>query len=214
MTIENRRLSIERVDLHQIIPYVNNAKEHPREQIDQIKKSIEECGYNDLIAIDEENVIIEGHGRWEALREMGYEEIEVLRLPDMSEEQKKKYRILHNKLTMNTDFDLDVLEKELAEMSDDDKAFFGFDIDDIELDEEEEEEKVEIKFTESLDEKHNYLVLYFDNEVDWLQAQTVFGVERVKEYSTRKDGKEMNKPRVGVGRVINGASALAKVVSV
>ncbi len=207
-------MKIEKIELSQIVPYTKNAKEHPQEQIEQIKASIEECGYNDLIAIDEDNVIIEGHGRWQALRELGYTEIEVVRLEHLSEEKKKKYRILHNKLTMNSDFDFDMLEKELSDMSEDEKAFFGFESFDMEMEEEEEEERPEVRFTESLNEKHNYIVLYFDNEVDWLQAETVFGISRVKELSTRKDGKEMKKPRVGIGRVINGAEALSKVISV
>lgn len=207
-------MKIESVELSQIIPYAKNSKEHPQEQIEQIKASIEDCGYNDLIAIDENNVIIEGHGRWQALRELGYTEIEVVRLEHLSEEKKKKYRILHNKLTMNSDFDFDMLEKELADMSEDEKAFFGFDMFEEEFEEEEEEERPEVRFTESLNEKHNYIVLYFDNEVDWLQAETVFGIQRVKELSTRKDGKEMKKPRVGIGRVINGAEALSKVISI
>lgn len=207
-------MHIEKIELSQIVPYSKNAKEHPQEQIEQIKASIEDCGYNDLIAIDENNVIIEGHGRWQALRELGYTEIEVVRLEHLSEEKKKKYRILHNKLTMNSDFDFDMLEKELADMTEDEKAFFGFDMFDEEFEEEEEEERPEVRFTESLNEKHNYIVLYFDNEVDWLQAETVFGIQRVKELSTRKDGKEMKKPRIGIGRVINGAEALSKVISV
>lgn len=207
-------MKIEKIELSKIIPYEKNAKEHPREQIEQIKRSIEDCGYNDLIAIDENNVIIEGHGRWESLRELGYVEIEVVRLTHLTEEQKKKYRVLHNKLTMNSDFDFDMLEKELADMNEDEKAFFGFDTFDEEFEEDEEEERPEVRFTESLNEKHNYIVLYFDNEVDWLQAETVFGIQRVKELSTRKDGKEMKKPRVGIGRVINGAEALSKVISV
>lgn len=207
-------MHIEKIDISQIIPYAKNAKEHPREQIEQIKASIEDCGYNDLIAIDENNVIIEGHGRYEALRELGYTEIEVVRLSHMTEEQKKKYRIIHNKLTMNTDFDFGLLESELEDMSEDEKAFFGFDTFAEEFEEDEEEEKPEVKFTESLEEKHNYIVLYFENEVDWLQAETVFGIQRVKELSTRKDGKEMKKPRMGIGRVINGAEALARVVKI
>lgn len=207
-------MRIEKIHILQIIPYEKNAKEHPQEQIEQIKASIEDCGYNDLIAIDENNVIIEGHGRFEALRELGYTEIEVVRLSHMTEEQKKKYRIIHNKLTMNTDFDFGLLESELADMDDEEKAFFGFDTFAEEFEEEAEEEKPEIRFTESLEEKHNYIVLYFDNEVDWLQAETIFGIQRVKELSTRKDGKEMKKPRMGIGRVINGAEALAKVVQI
>lgn len=54
-------LKIEYVNINDIKPYKNNAKRHPKKQIEQIKKSIEDFGFNDPIAIDENNVIIEGH---------------------------------------------------------------------------------------------------------------------------------------------------------
>ena len=56
-------LKIEYVPIGELIPYENNAKQHPKEQIEQIKKSIQEFGNNDPIAIDGGNIIIEGHGR-------------------------------------------------------------------------------------------------------------------------------------------------------
>lgn len=73
-------MKIEKINISEITEYENNAKLHPREQIEQIKKSIQEFGNNDPIAIDENNVIIEGHGRYKALQELGYEEVEVIRL--------------------------------------------------------------------------------------------------------------------------------------
>ena len=57
-------MKIEKVQLSKIKMYEHNAKKHPQEQIEQIKKSIQEFGNNDPIAIDENNTIIEGHGRY------------------------------------------------------------------------------------------------------------------------------------------------------
>ena len=54
-------LKIEKLNIAEIKPYIKNAKRHPKKQIEQIKKSIEDFGFNDPIAIDENNVIIEGH---------------------------------------------------------------------------------------------------------------------------------------------------------
>lgn len=65
-------MKIEVLPITTIKEYENNAKLHPREQIEQIKKSIQEFGNNDPIAIDENNVIIEGHGRYMALKELGF----------------------------------------------------------------------------------------------------------------------------------------------
>ena len=82
-------MKIEKISIDTIKPYENNAKLHPPEQIEQIKKSILEFGNNDPIAIDENGVIIEGHGRYEALKQLGFDEIEIIRLSHLTEQQKK-----------------------------------------------------------------------------------------------------------------------------
>jgi DNA modification methylase len=119
-------MQIQKININEIKPYPNNAKLHPEEHIAQIMASILEFGNNDPIAIDENNVIVEGHGRLEALKKIGYEEIEIIRLSHLTEEQKKAYIIAHNKLTMNTDFDLEKLNKELQSLSEDFQDLTGF----------------------------------------------------------------------------------------
>ncbi len=121
-------MKIEKISIDKIKPYENNAKLHPPEQIEQIKKSIKNFGNNDPIAIDENNVIIEGHGRYEALKELGFKEIEVIRLSHLSDEQKKAYSLIHNKLTMNTDFDYNILDSELSYINEIDMSAFGFEL--------------------------------------------------------------------------------------
>ena len=121
-------MKIEKISIDAIKPYENNAKLHPPEQIEQIKKSIQEFGNNDPIAIDENGVIIEGHGRYEALKQLGFDEIEIIRLSHLSEQQKKAYILAHNKLTMNTGFDFDVLNLELDNIIDFDMTDFGFEL--------------------------------------------------------------------------------------
>ncbi len=122
-------MEIEKINIDEVKPYENNAKLHPPEQIEQIKKSIKEFGNNDPIAIDENNVIIEGHGRYQALKELGFKEIEVIKLIHLNEQQKKAYILAHNKLTMNTGFDFDTLNLELDSILDFDMSDFGFTID-------------------------------------------------------------------------------------
>lgn len=80
-------MQIIKMNIDEVTPYENNAKLHPQEQIEQIKKSILEFGNNDPIAIDENNIIIEGHGRYEALKQLDYKEIECIKLSHLSEEQ-------------------------------------------------------------------------------------------------------------------------------
>lgn len=122
-------LQIELVPITAIRPYENNAKIHTEEQIQQIKKSIVEFGNNDPIAIDANGVIIEGHGRLMALQELGYTEVEVIRLGHLTEEQRKAYTLIHNKLTMNTGFDLDILATELQAIETINMKDYDFDLD-------------------------------------------------------------------------------------
>lgn len=134
-------LKIEYVKTSELREYENNAKLHPADQIEQIKKSIQQFGMNDPIAVWKDNVIIEGHGRLIACRELGIEELPVIRLDNLTDEQRRAYTLAHNKLTMNSDFDLGILADELDSIVDIDMEDFGF-LDenrlmqDIELDEE------------------------------------------------------------------------------
>lgn len=128
------KLKVEYYPIDSIKPYENNAKIHTEEQVAQIIRSIQEFGMNDPIAIwSEDNIIIEGHGRLMACKELGMEEVPVIRLDDLTDEQRKAYTLVHNQTTMNTGFDLDILNAELESL-DIDMSEFGFEIeiDDIE----------------------------------------------------------------------------------
>lgn len=120
-------MEIIKIKLKNLKPYEKNAKIHTQEQIEQIKKSIEQFGMNDPIAVwGEENLIVEGHGRLEALKELGYDEVECIRLDHLTDEERKAYTLAHNKLTMNTDFDYGILDEELNDILDIDMEDFGF----------------------------------------------------------------------------------------
>lgn len=111
-----------------LTPYERNAKEHPPEQIEQIKKSIQDYGMDDPIGIwGENNIIVEGHGRWMACKELGFTEVPCIRLDHMTDAQRREYALLHNQTTMNSGLDLDVLDLELGDLLDFDAEFFGFD---------------------------------------------------------------------------------------
>ena len=125
------KLTIEYLPLEDLKPYENNAKIHTEEQIEQIRKSIEEFGMNDPIAIWKDNEIIEGHGRLLACRQMGLQEVPVIRLDDLTDEQRRAYMNVHNHLTMNTGFDFEILKEELARIENIDMGQFGFDIEDF-----------------------------------------------------------------------------------
>lgn len=148
--MKTNELKIEYMPIEDLTPYINNAKIHTPEQIEQIKHSINEFGMNDPIGIwSKDNIIVEGHGRLMACKELGFETVPVIRLDNLTDEQRKAYTLIHNQTTMNTGFDIDILNEELQNI-DLDLSDFGFE---IELDDiEEEKEIVEDEVPEVPDE--------------------------------------------------------------
>lgn len=120
------KLKVEYIPIEELKPYANNAKLHPAEQIEQIKRSIQEFGFNDPIAVWKDNEIIEGHGRLVAASELGMDTIPIIRLDELSDEQRRAYGLVHNKLTMNSGFDIDLLSLEINGIEDIDMSLLGF----------------------------------------------------------------------------------------
>lgn len=136
------KLKIEYIPIGELTPYSGNAKTHPAEQIEQIKRSIEEFGFNDPIAVwGSDNTIVEGHGRLIAGMELGIEKVPIIRLDELTDEQRRAYTLAHNKLTMNSDFDFNLLEMELEEIGSIDMSQFGFDMSVLSEDKEDDKEK-------------------------------------------------------------------------
>ena len=155
-------MEIVKIKINNLKPYKNNAKKHPKEQIEQIKKSIQEFGMNDPIAVwGKDNLIIEGHGRLEALKELGYKEVDCIRLDYLTDEERKAYTLAHNKLTMNSDFDFDILNDELDDILNIDMSDFGF-----ELDLEDKENIIErTDLSDKIFEKYE-IIITCENELD------------------------------------------------
>ena len=145
------KLQVEYVPITEIKPYRRNAKLHPQEQIEQIKNSMKEFGNIDPIGVWHDE-IVEGHGRYEALKQMGAKEIPIIRLDDLTDEQRKAYALVHNKLTMNSDFDIELLDMELAEIETIDMGLLGFE------DNEEEESDNDIGISEGFNEGYNVII--------------------------------------------------------
>lgn len=160
---KGKDVNIIKVKINDIKQYENNAKLHPQEQIEQIKNSILQFGNNDPIAIDSDNVIIEGHGRYLALKQLGYDEIECIRLEHLTDEQKRAYILIHNKLTMNTDFDLDILNEELSKIENINMSDFNFEID-LDLDLEDTTKKERKDLSEEINETYE-VIIECDNEL-------------------------------------------------
>ncbi len=120
------KLEVVQIDLSKIVLPKRLVKEHPERQIRQIAESITAFGFNDPVAVDEKGEIIEGAGRVLAARKLGMETIPAIRLSHLSEVQKRAYRIAHNKITLNSGFDLDALREEFSALSKLDDAILLF----------------------------------------------------------------------------------------
>lgn len=116
--MQERKLKVEYIKVDDLKPYSKNSKVHDRTNIEAIKKSIEKYGFNDAIGIwGKQNIVVEGHGRLLACKELGIEEVPCIRLDHLTEQERREYTLLHNKTTMMTDFDYDLLSEELADLN-------------------------------------------------------------------------------------------------
>lgn len=108
-------MNVKTVGIDTITPYPRNAKAHPREQIEKIANSIREFGFNQPIVVDENNVVVVGHGRLEAARVLDMFEVPVLKVK-LSEDQARAYRLADNKLN-ESKWEMDLVMDELRELS-------------------------------------------------------------------------------------------------
>ena len=196
--------------LADIVPYAKNTKKHDETQIKNVAESIKKYGWVQPIVIDNDGTIVIGHCRALAAEKLGIEEVPCVVVSDLTEDEINALRIVDNK-TNESPWDFDLLSAELPEI---DLSDFEFDFD-FGLDKKKNKEEIEgeVEFSEILGEENNYLVLQFKTDIDWLNAQSIFGLETVKSYSTRKDGKvAKNMERKGVARVLDGAKVLNELL--
>lgn len=121
------QLKIEYLPVTELKPYENNARKHAEADVEAIKKSIEEFGFNDPIGIWHDT-IVEGHGRLLAAQELEMAEVPVIRLDHMTDEERRAYALAHNKTAELSEWDFEMLDTELEDIFDIDMSQFGFDI--------------------------------------------------------------------------------------
>ncbi len=127
-----------RLPLSAIIPYEKNPRKNDA-AVYSLSKSIEKCGYCSPIVVDENNVILAGHTRLKALKRLKWEAVDCVRKTGLTEAQKRKYRLLDNKVGELADWDDDLLREELdATDLEDDDDFEDLDwgLDDLDEDDE------------------------------------------------------------------------------
>ena len=132
-------LRIEYVGLSEIRPYENNARKHATEDVGAIVKSIEQFGFLDPIGIWR-GVIVEGHGRWLAAKKLGLKTVPIMRLDQLTDEQRRAYALAHNKTAELSAWDFEALDAEINDLTDFDMEDFGFEFRDAFIEHEQNRE--------------------------------------------------------------------------
>jgi len=210
------------VHISKIIPNKENPRTIDKVNFKKLKKSLEDFDVMlniRPIVVDEAMTILGGNMRYRALVELGHKEVPTIVLTeDMIEQAIAKYQekgVAKTRQDIIDEFvvkdnasfgvwDYDMLANNMHEM-----PLVDWGVEVPTLNEKAEIEEQEIVFSEYLDESHNYVVLLFDNDVDWLSAQTHFDLQSV--HSKRQNGKPWSK---GIGRVVNGAEYLKGIKDV
>lgn len=110
-------------DIGTLIPYARNARTHSPAQVAQIMGSIQEFGFTNPVLIHG-NGILAGHGRVQAARSIGMEQVPCIDLSHLSKTQARAYILADNQLALNAGWESEMLSLELAELKDE-----GFDLD-------------------------------------------------------------------------------------
>jgi ParB-like chromosome segregation protein Spo0J len=105
------------ISVDALTPNPRNARTHSKKQIRQIADSIGACGFATPVLIDENSMLLAGHGRLEAAKLLGLERIPAIRLHGLSEAQKRVLLVADNKIADNAGWDFERLAIELPELA-------------------------------------------------------------------------------------------------
>ena len=117
------------VNIEKLIPYVNNARTHSKEQITKLRSSLREFGFINPVIIDRDYNIIAGHGRVMAAKEENITEVPCVFVDHLTEAQKKAYIIADNRFALDAGWDEEMLKLEIEALQDMafDLSLTGFD---------------------------------------------------------------------------------------
>ena len=117
-------MQIEYLKIDQIKPYDNNPR-HNEAAVSGLKEAISQFGFKIPMIIDKSNIIVCGHTRYKAAKQLGLESVPCIVADDLTEEQIKAFRLADNKVSEKAGWDFVLLEEEL-QLIDFDMEAFGF----------------------------------------------------------------------------------------
>ena len=214
----NKDYQYTKINIDEIKPYERNARIHSSKQIKQIMEAIKAFGFTNPLLIDDDNNLIAGHGRLEAVKQLNIidfkdnplNELPAIVISGLSEADKKALIIADNKIAENASWDYDLLQAEFQELE-----AINYDVSNTGFSEEEFAEifqdlmfssELENELTEKKEtpislfpnEHIDYLVFLFDKDYDFMRVAEFFGVKK-------SDGSMSPKiKKIGIGRGIKG----------
>lgn len=139
-------------------PYEKNPRKNDN-AVKYVAESIKEFGFKVPIVIDKDNVIVCGHTRYKAAKQLKIKEVPCIVADDLTDEQIKAYRLADNKVAEQAEWDFELLSDEIDSIFDIDMSEFGFDFDD------EEEEKPKKDLSDEVHETYE-IIVECENELD------------------------------------------------
>lgn len=121
-------MQVQSMKISEVKPYPNNPRNND-DGVEAVANSIKEFGWQQPIVVDKDNVIIVGHTRYKVAKKLGMDKVPVVVASNLSDEQVRAYRLADNKTGELTDWDMGLLDDELADIADIDMSDFGFDLD-------------------------------------------------------------------------------------
>ena len=148
-------------------------------------------------------VVISGNHRYKAYKKLGWENVLCKILPEDTPKEKLREYVMKENMHYAENDDKMLNQWNLKELADWRVP--------IKIKAKEKKQMPEVEFTQILSESHNYIVLYFDDEVDWLQAQTLLDLKPVR-LMERARGRDVHSKEMGIGRVLRGVDVFNRLL--
>ena len=199
-----------KLEINKLKPNQNNPRVIKDDKFKKLVKSIKE--FPEMlelrpIVVDEDMTILGGNMRHKACIEAGLKEVYIKIAKGLTDKQKEEFIVKDNVGFGEWEWDILANQWDSVQLTE-----WGLDVwineDDIKEIQNPENQESENPFATELDRESNYIVLKFDNDIDWLQAKTIFSLKT--ETARRANGKPWSS---GIGRVLNGAEAINKLTN-
>lgn len=193
-------------------PDKRNARKRTVRNLSMIKDALQEVGASRSIVIDEDGAVLAGNGVVEAAPGAGIKRVQVVdadgetiiavRRTGLSEEAKRRLAYYDNRAGELAEWDPEQIAADVKAGLNMAGLFQDSELEKM-LNPQDQQERPEVEFSEELLLEHNYIVLYFDNPMDWQVACDRFGLHQVKSADPCGECQ-----KIGIGRVVRGATVL------